>query len=125
MAAVRLLVDTDILIDSLNTGRYSAVLEGGRHTIDYSIVTRKELLAKAGLKDAERQALRDALARFRLLPVTPAIAARYAAFRATSRGLEREDALIAATALEKRLPLMTRNWRHFRRVAGLALYGGP
>jgi predicted nucleic acid-binding protein len=39
-------------------------------------------------------------------------------------GLEREDALIAATALDKRLPLLTRNWRHFRRVPGLTLYSG-
>jgi len=38
--------------------------------------------------------------------------------------LEREDALIAATAIEKRLPLMTRNWRHFRQVAGIRLYSG-
>lgn len=30
----------------------------------------------------------------------------------------------AATALDKRLPLMTRNWRHFRHVAGLTLYSG-
>jgi hypothetical protein len=38
--------------------------------------------------------------------------------------LEKEDALIAATALAKRLPLMTRNWRHFRVIRGLTLFAG-
>ena len=96
MAAVRILVDTDVFIDYFNAGQYASILDDRRTTIYYSVVTRKELLGKRGLKDRERS--------------TP--------------GLEREDALIAATALDKRLPLMTRNWRHFRRVPGLTLYSG-
>ena len=123
MAAVRILVDTDVFIEYFNAGRYASILHGRRTTIYYSIVTRKELLAKRGLRDSERHAIVDALRRFRLVPLTPAIAARYAAVRRGAPGLEREDALIAATALEKRLPLLTRNWRHFRRVEGLTLYG--
>jgi predicted nucleic acid-binding protein len=35
--------------------------------------------------------------------------------------LQIADALIAATALEHRLPLMTRNRRHFEQVPGLTL----
>jgi predicted nucleic acid-binding protein len=124
VATVRILVDTDVFIDYFNSGRHTSILEDRRAAIYYSVVTRKELLGKPGLKDSERDAIVDALRRFRLVPLTPAIAARYAAVRRNTPGLEREDALIAATALEKRLPLMTRNWRHFRRVAGLALYSG-
>ena len=124
MAAVRILVDTDVFIDYLNAGQYADILDDRQTTIYYSVVTRKELLGKPGLKDSERQAIIDALRRFRLVPLTPAIAARYAAVRRHTPGLEREDALIAATALEKRLPVMTRNWRHFRRVPGLSLYSG-
>jgi len=124
VAAGRILVDTDVFIDYFNAGEYADILEGQRTTIYYSVVTRKELLGKPGLKDSERQAIVEALRRFRLVPLTPAIAARYAAVRRTAPGLEREDALIAATAMEKRLPLMTRNWRHFRRVPGLSLYSG-
>ena len=124
MAAVRVLVDTDVFIDYFNTRRYASILEDRHTAIYYSVVTRKELLGKPGLKDTERRAILDALRRFRLVPLTPAIAARYAAVRRRTPGLEREDALIGATALEKRLPLMTRNWRHFRRVEGLTLYGG-
>ena len=36
-------------------------------------------------------------------------------------GLKIADALIAATALEHNLPLLTRNLRHFERVANLVL----
>ena len=122
MAAVRILVDTDVFIDYFNAGQYADILDDRQTTIYYSVVTRKELLGKPGLKDSERQAIVDALRRFRLVPLTPAIAARYAAVHRSTPGLEREDALIAATALDKRLPLMTRNWRHFRRVPGLSLY---
>ena len=124
MAAVRILVDTDVFIDYFNAGQHAGVLDDRRATIYYSVVTRKELLGKLGLKDSERQAIVDALRRFRLVPLTPAIAARYTAVRRRTPGLERADALIAAKALDKRLPLMTRNWRHFRRVPGLTLYSG-
>ena len=124
MATVRVLVDTDVLIDYLNRGEHAFLLAGTRSHVYYSVVTRRELLAKRGLKDSERQAILGALRRFRLIPVTHAIAARYARVRAQSPRLERDDALIAATALEKRLPLMTRNWRHFRGVEGLVLYAG-
>jgi predicted nucleic acid-binding protein len=121
VARVGILVDTDILIDYFNTGRHAAVLDDPRNRLYYSVVTRKELLTKPGLKDSERQAILEALRGFRLVPVTRAVAARV---RSRSPRLEREDALIAATAIEKRLPLMTRNWRHFREVEGLTLYGG-
>ena len=124
MAAVRILVDTDVFIDYFNAGQYAGILDDRQNTIYYSVVTRKELLGKRGLKDSERRAIVDALRRFRLVPLTPTIAARYAAVHRSTPGLEREDALIAATALVKRLPLMTRNWRHFRRVPGLSLYSG-
>jgi predicted nucleic acid-binding protein len=124
VAAVRILVDTDVFIDYFNAGQYASILDDRQTTIYYSVVTRKELLGKRGLKDSERQAIIDALRRFRLVPLTPAIAARYATVHRTTPGLEREDALIAATALDKRLPLMTRNWRHFRHVPGLTLYSG-
>ena len=124
MAAVRILVDTDILIDYFNTGRYARLLLAPRAVVYYSVVTRKELLTKRGLRDAERQAISETLRRFRVVPVTRTIAARYARVRAEARGIDREDALILATAMEKRLPLMTRNWRHFRRLEGLTLFAG-
>ncbi len=87
-------------------------------------ITRKELLAKEGLRDAERRAIGETLRHFRLVPVNRAIAARYRKLRTSAPWLEREDALIAATAIEKRLRLLTHNWRHFRKVEGVRLYVG-
>lgn len=124
MAAVRLLVDTDVLIDYFNMGLHAAVLDSRGREIYYSIVTRKELLAKRGLGHSERRSIVEELRRFRLIPLTPAIATRYALVRQRHRWLEREDALIAATAMVKRLPLMTRDRRHFGRVEGLVLFEG-
>lgn len=124
MAAVRVHVDTDILIDYINAGRHSRLLDDRRNRIYYSVVTRKELLSKRGLKASDRQAIQEALRRFRLIPLTPTITARYSSLRRRYPDLEKEDALIAATALVKRLPLMTRNWKHFAQIAGLTLYAG-
>ena len=124
MAGIRVLVDTDILIDYFNRGDHAWLLDHRLNRIYFSVVTERELLAKRGLRDSERQAIQTTLARFRCIRLTPAIAARYASLRAEVRGLERADALVAATALVKRLPLMTRNWKDFRRVAGLTLFTG-
>ena len=124
MAAVGVLIDTDVFIDYFNTGRHASILEDPTRRIYYSIVTRKELLAKEGLRDSERQAIVETLRGFRLVPINRAIAGRYSRVRTAAPWLEREDALIAATAIEKRLRLFTGNWRHFRRIEGVRLYVG-
>ena len=50
------LVDTDILIDYLNgIPRMKEILDVPRYDVYYSVVTRKELLAKRGLSATERQ----------------------------------------------------------------------
>lgn len=124
MAAVRVLVDTDILIDYFNAGHHGGVLDNPENRVYYSVVTRKELLAKQGLRDAERRAIAGALRCFRLIPLGRTIAERYTMLRRSHPRLDKKDALIAATALVRRLPLMTRNWRHFREIDGLVLYAG-
>ena len=123
MGKVSLLVDTDIFIDYFNTGRFHALFDSHRFTVYYSIITKKELLTKSGLRDNERESILSELRRCRLIALSNSITARYSDLRFRHPSLEKGDALIAATALVKHLPLMTRNKRHFRMVSGLTLFG--
>jgi len=58
------------------------------------------------------------------LPVTPAITERAVALMETlalSHGLQAGDALIAATAVEHNLPLLTANTKHFAAIEGIRI----
>ena len=125
MAKVKLLVDTDVLIDFLNTGALSFIIEGKDFEIYYSVVTKKELLANKGLRDSERKAIILTLERFRLVPLNQRITEIYERLRREHDSLEKEDALIAATAISRKLPLLTRNWKYFRGIEALRLFSGP
>ena len=116
-----LLVDTDIFIHYLNHRQYRHYLESAGWQVYYSVVTKKELLAKQGLSDRERRAILLLLKRYRQITVTQTIADCYAKLRQLYSGLEREDAIIAASALVRRIPFLTGNQKHFRLIAGLTL----
>jgi toxin FitB len=107
----RVLVDSDILIDHLRGARRLP-----RIPLAYSVITRCELFA--GRDDAD--VLRRLLSRMRELSIDSSIAERAGALKRTTQ-VPTPDALIAATALEHGLALMTRNERHFGRVPGLEL----
>ena len=123
MAKITVLLDTDIFIDYFNTGRFHALFDSSRFTVYFSIVTQKELLTKDGLRNSEREAIQAELTRCRPIPLSNSITSRYSDLRRRYPSLEKADALIAATALIKRLPLLTRNKRHFQVVHGLTLFG--
>ncbi len=123
MATISVLVDTDIFIDYFNRGIFSAVFDSPRFTVYYSAVTKKELLSKAGLREAERQAILAELGRCRMINLTETITVRYTELRGRYPSLAKEDALIAASALVRNLPLITRNKKHFRLVEGLTILG--
>lgn len=121
MGENQLLVDTDILIAYLNRKAYRAYLENPKNRIYYSAITKKELLSKQGLRASERRAILTLLHRFRLIRLDQRTSSEYSRLRLTHPSLQRGDALIAASALVRHLPLLTQNLRHFRVVKGLVL----
>jgi predicted nucleic acid-binding protein len=108
------LLDTDVLIDHLRGYRQLDLVDP---TWKISVVTRCELFAG---RNANEQGLRRTLNGIDELSVDRTIAESAGRIRRVTQ-LDIPDALIAATALEHQLPLMTRNRRHFERVAGLTL----
>jgi predicted nucleic acid-binding protein len=113
VATADVLVDTGVLIDHLRGHRR---LPADVERLGVSVVSRCELLA--GADEPER--LRRFLWPMIELALDSAIA-ELAGITRRRTGIVTPDALIAATALAHRVPLMTRNRRHFERVDGLRL----
>lgn len=108
----RILVDSDVFVDHLRGHRRFAA---GRDEVHYSSITRAELFAG---READEQKLRRLLEPFTELPVDRAIAERAGRLRRNGHILL-PDALIAATAAEHRLVLVTRNERHLSGLKGV------
>lgn len=107
------LVDTDILIDHLRGVRAFSLADGASGA--YSVITRAELYAGRRSPEQPIESLLSPMIELGLDSVT---ANRAGAIRRAS-GVALPDAIIAATAIETRRVLMTRNRRHFERVSGL------
>jgi predicted nucleic acid-binding protein len=105
------LVDTDVFIDHL---RGATELKAGSHRLHYSVITRAELFAGSTATDVVSRLL----APLREVPVDRAIAERAGRLRRET-GIRLPDALIAASALERRLLVATRNRKDFEPVRGL------
>lgn len=114
----RILLDTDVLIDHLRGYR---PLHLSDPKLKISVVTRCELFAG---RNVNEPALRQALSVLKEVSVDRSIAEAAGRIRRTT-DLPVPDALIAATALAHDMAVMTRNRRHFTRVAGLRLQTPP
>lgn len=121
MGENQLLVDTDVLIAYLNHRAYRSYLESAKYRVYYSAITKKELLAKRGLKTSERQAILTLLKRFRLIRIDRRVTDEYSRLRSRYPSLAKGDALIGASALARKLPLLTQNLRHFRVIQSMVL----
>ena len=110
----RILVDSDVLVDHLRGHRRFV---RGQDETHVSAVTRAELFSGRG---AEERRIRRLLEPMTELPVDRPIAERAGRVRRTLH-IRLPDALIAATALEHRLTLVTRNVRDFNGVKGLRI----
>jgi len=120
-----MLVDTDVLIWNLRGNEQAAELLDAQPRFSISAVSWMGLVQ--GVRDAsELRALKQALRFWEagIVHVDESISAR-AVFLveeyALSHSLQLADALIAATALDTGLPLVTANDRHYRYIQGLEL----
>ncbi len=107
--ADRTLLDTDVFIDHIRGKRKLP------KRASYSVVTRCELLAG---DERDEPAVLAILTTFDEIATDRAVAERAGRIRRVTR-IRTPDALIAATALEHGLALVTRNRRDFERVHGL------
>jgi tRNA(fMet)-specific endonuclease VapC len=128
----RYLVDTDWVIDALNE-RAEALqtLESlAPDGLAISLITYGELyegVHYARDPSTARSALQDLLGGFDVLAVTQEIAERFAIIRGgLTRHLRRQigdlDLLIAATAIQHDLMLVTRNLRDFQHIPDLRIH---
>ncbi len=108
------LVDSDVLVDHLRGHRRFA---RGGNSLYISAITRAELFSG---RATEARRVRQLLQAMIDLPVDTAIAERAGRIRRTSP-VRLPDALIAATALEHGLILLTRNVRDFSEIKGLRI----
>jgi predicted nucleic acid-binding protein len=118
------LADTDIFIDYLNgIERMRWLLDSPRNRVYYSAVTKKELLSKRGLSSMERHRIWLLLLKHRLIPLDVKIAESFSYLlkKYSRHGLRKADALVAATAWSRHLPLLTRNTKHYRFISEITL----
>ncbi len=114
----RILVDSDVLVDHLRGHRRFKV---GRDAVHVSAITQAELFAG---RATEESRVRLLLAAMIELPVSSAVAERAGRIRRTTT-TRLADALIAATAIEHGLTLVTRNATDFEAVRGLRIRTPP
>jgi predicted nucleic acid-binding protein len=120
-----MLVDTDVLIWHLRGYPQATRRLDELGTLTLSAISWLEVLQ--GMRNkAELQAVKKMLDKrsARLLPVTEGITLRATELMESltlSRGLQMGDALIAATAIQHRMPVLTANVKHFTAVTGLTV----
>ena len=126
----QILVDTDILIDVANNDAIAkARLTGESQTsvLAVSTVTVMELIVGCRNK-SELQVVNRFLSQFQVLAVTSQISDRATQLLQDyflSHGLLIADALIAATAIEHQISLLSKNQRDFRFIQELTLLAYP
>ena len=124
MAKIKLLVDTDVIIDYLKGVKPAkGLLRSDNFDIYCSVLSKKELLSKAGLREAERKRIIKLLSTLKVLKIDNDIHKKYILLidKYGERQSSIADYIIAATAWAKNLPLLTRNRKHFEYIKEITI----
>ncbi|MEY2977056.1 MAG: type II toxin-antitoxin system VapC family toxin [Prochlorotrichaceae cyanobacterium] len=125
-----ILIDTDILIDIANNDELAKnrlIDESRNSTLVVSVITVMELTVGCRNK-IEIQNMNRFLTQFQIVTLTPQISNRAIQLLRNyylSHGLLIPDALIAASAIEQKIPLLSKNQRDFRFIQDLNLLTYP
>ncbi|HEX8329577.1 MAG TPA: type II toxin-antitoxin system VapC family toxin [Hymenobacter sp.] len=127
-----ILLDSDVLIDVLRKDAVAETLVttlGSAAPLGISIVSRMKTIRRCRNREVQQQA-EKLLRRFQVLALDEAISRRadeLISHYYLGQNLEIPDALIAATAIEYDLPLLSKNQRDFRFLdeSGLVLLPYP
>lgn len=112
---IQFVLDTNILIGHVS-GQFPLKIPIGQTAI--SSLSIFEALCLLGLSEHEEFSLTRLLSQCAPIAVSDKIA-RHAAALARNRSVGSIDLLIAATALELGVPIVTKNVKDFRRIPGL------
>jgi len=115
----RVILDSNILIGVLN-GAIDWSIPSSFDQQFVSTVSVMELFAFSGMSHQEEETIKRLLGTVIIIPVSFSIA-EHAGRLLRTRKIGKADLLIAATALELGLPLMTRNVKDFKKIPGLKL----
>ena len=119
---MRIVIDTDIFIDyfrGLEKAKLFIKKIKGDYVVCYSSITEAELLSGKDCKNEKTTDLIvDFLLDFVMIPVDSDIAQLGGKLRREYE-IELDDALIAATALEMKTSIITKNSKDFRKIPGL------
>jgi len=127
MAKIKLLIDTNILIDSLSGVKVAKDLFRTKDIDIYcSILSKKELLSKGGLRESKRKRVINLLSRIKVLRIDDDINKNYFSLlkKCGERPERIADYIIAATAWSKKPALLTRNRKHFVYIKEITLSPG-
>jgi predicted nucleic acid-binding protein len=123
------LLDSNFLISRWRQGELSAAATwlnaNGDLVLGISWMVKAEFLRGAEIAGHDREGIKDFLSRFPTVwPVDETLeiyASLYAALKKRNELIGPNDLWIAACALQKSVPLVSRNKMEFERVPGLAL----
>lgn len=124
---MNLLVDTSVIIDFLRqqekTTTWLYLLSQPKNQLFASTITHTELFAGKSIweKKSTFQELETIFSGIKLVPINETISQLAGKIRA-KYDLDLIDAIIAATALDQKIPLVTLNQKHFSSIPHLKLF---